>query len=486
MGRRKTFHTVVALLLALGALGGLMALLRAWGAGTPVAWAGGGTVRYVAPTGDDAGNDCTHPGNPCRTIQHAVDVAQPGDEIRVAAGTYTDLHARPAPPGYYGVAPGGVITQVVYITKSVVIRGGYSLSQWNTPNPRANPTVLDAQQKGRGMVIAGEITPTVEGLRIVAGRAISVGGGVYILSATATLRDNVVYNNTAISGTGGGIFMSAADQSTLVNNEIYSNVAELGGGLAASGGLTVTIRGNNVHDNRASNGGGGVSLGAGGSYYFHDNDIYGNQATDGNGGGVSIAAAGTYVSATNNLVHDNRAGAAGGGIDVLAAFGVAQFSGDSIYANRAITGGGLHAVMALGVAHLVDVRLYDNQAQQSGGGAYLAGSWAASALTGTHVYSNSAGWDGGGLFLEFVLGGADLFGNYVYGNRAGRDGGGLLGSFALASLDSTIEKDPGEARHHRPKYWRRRERHPRLPDQHRAGIQHHHRQPHRRHHGGLK
>ncbi|HHH40985.1 MAG TPA: hypothetical protein ENK56_03150, partial [Chloroflexi bacterium] len=209
-----------------------------------------------------------------------------------------------------------------------------------------------------------------------------------------------------------------------------------GGGLATSGGLTVTIQGNKIYDNRAGNNGGGGFFGAGGSYYFRDNDVYGNQAPDGNGGGMSIVAVVTYVSATNNLVHDNLAGTAGGGIDVVAIIGGAEFSGDSVYANKAITGGGLHAAMFFGVANLVDVRLYDNQAQQSGGGAFLSGGFAASALTGTHVYSNSAGWDGGGMFFNFG-GSVDLYGNYVYGNRAGRDGGGVFSSLGSADLNST-------------------------------------------------
>jgi len=69
-------------------------------------------VRYVAPGGTDEGNDCRHSENPCATLQHAVDVAHGGDELRVAAGTYTGPHGRPAPPGYSGST---VVTQVVFI-----------------------------------------------------------------------------------------------------------------------------------------------------------------------------------------------------------------------------------------------------------------------------------------------------------------------------------------------------------------------------------
>jgi hypothetical protein len=44
--------------------------------------------RLVAPAGVDGANSCTSSGSPCATIQHAVDVAGPGDSIEVAAAVY--------------------------------------------------------------------------------------------------------------------------------------------------------------------------------------------------------------------------------------------------------------------------------------------------------------------------------------------------------------------------------------------------------------
>ena len=65
----------------------LVAAVLVGGAGAAVA-----IPRYVAPspTGNDIGgaNDCLSPFAPCATIQHAIDVADPTDVLRIAGGTF--------------------------------------------------------------------------------------------------------------------------------------------------------------------------------------------------------------------------------------------------------------------------------------------------------------------------------------------------------------------------------------------------------------
>jgi hypothetical protein len=82
-------------------------------------------VRYVTTDGNDGGgtNSCTSISTPCRTLQQAVNVATSGDEIRVATGIYTGVQARSG------------VTQVVYIDKTVTVRGGYTTTDWTTPYP---------------------------------------------------------------------------------------------------------------------------------------------------------------------------------------------------------------------------------------------------------------------------------------------------------------------------------------------------------------
>ena len=47
-------------------------------------------MRYVAPSGDDMGNECSVATNPCRTIGHAILSSYGGDTIVAAAGAYDE------------------------------------------------------------------------------------------------------------------------------------------------------------------------------------------------------------------------------------------------------------------------------------------------------------------------------------------------------------------------------------------------------------
>ena len=50
----------------------------------------GNTTRYVSTSGSDVFNNCTVEADACATMAHAVNRANAGDTLDLAAGTYTE------------------------------------------------------------------------------------------------------------------------------------------------------------------------------------------------------------------------------------------------------------------------------------------------------------------------------------------------------------------------------------------------------------
>jgi hypothetical protein len=348
-------------------------------------------------------------------VQAAVDFASGGDIIKVATGVYTDVHMRPR----NDVTTTGVVTQVVYISKSITIQGGYTttLGGWTTPYPITQPTTLDAQRQGRVLYITGNISPTIEGLRITAGNATGLrgdpegygaGGGVYIISATVTLSNSHVFSNTAgdggssnvRGGPGGGIYstgMLILADSTVSHNAtsggiLYSGVSGgSGGGIYNSGVLILD------HSTVINN-----STGDGGS------QPYGFAGSGGFGGGIYSNG---VLTITDSSVCGNSTGDGG-------------YSNNIMDGGNGGSGGGVynHAGMPMSIINTIVCSNHtgdgaDHNGQGgSGGGIYNGGTLM---LDRSTVISNSTGWGGGG-------------GEFDYG-ASGGPGGGI---YSLGPLDS--------------------------------------------------
>jgi uncharacterized repeat protein (TIGR01451 family) len=398
-------------------------------------------TRYVATSGVDTG-DCSNNISPCRTVQYAVDIADEGNTIKVAAGVYTSTSSRSAPLGYSGPT---VITQAVYITKSLMLKGSYTTTNWITSNPNANPTVLDAQKQGRVVFIAGDISPTIEGFRIIGGEAADLGGqpeftfdndaggGIYILTATANLVNNTIMSNTVTfdqgyARNGGAGLYLAYSKATLDGNNIIYNVTTPGSGMNAGngGGLLLyksnaMLTGNLVSQNTANCGGGfylkesapilisntiscnTASYGAGGGLYLSNsgalltgNLIISNTVGYGNGGGLSLYESGG--SLVGNIVSGNWAQGAfgvsgGGGLDLYRSSPL--FMRNAINHNRTSElGGGL--LLTESDAVFVNNSIDDNQANKAGSGIYVSSS--SPHLLHTTIARNIGG-DGTGIYV---------------------------------------------------------------------------------------
>jgi hypothetical protein len=300
----------------------------------------GATTRYVATTGSDTGNDCSESNNPCATVQYSVDVANEGDEIRVAEGTYTGVSGRPAPSGYNGPS---VITQVLYISKSLDINGGYDITNWITSTPNTNPSILDAQGNGRVIFIGTGATVNLNGLIVENGNAIGlkgsfvdVGGGMHILTSTVNIINSTISNNDAgnisnMPSMGGGIF-SYDSSLTLIGNTIISNTTNL---LAAGIRLEKSqaeIVNNIIQGNKTrfccpfSSAGGGLSADLS-DLSIEGNLFISNQAEEGS----ALIISSSQASLSSNIFANNLDGSiANDGKGVILDDGIYEFTNNVI------------------------------------------------------------------------------------------------------------------------------------------------------------
>jgi uncharacterized repeat protein (TIGR01451 family) len=325
------------------------------------------------------------------TVQAAVDAStRPTDVVKVAG------HCA-------GVQVRAGMRQTIYLSKTVTIRGGYTTTDWATPYPITQPTTLDALGQGRVLYITGDVSPTVEGVRITGGHTAGDGGGVYIITATATISNNWVFSNTA-DFQGGGLYLSHS-AATLSGNTVISNstaaIGWAGGGLSLEYSAA-TLSGNIIRGNTASTSAGGY------------------------GGGLYLVY--SPATLTSNTITSNTAHS-GGGLFLWASD--ATISGNTVSYNTARDGGGL--LVFDSTARLRDNTVSGNNAANVGGGLIL-GLHSDPILSGNTVSSNTA-WIGGGLYIDALN--ANLDGNTVISNTAGY-GGGLYLGFSPATLTNTI------------------------------------------------
>ncbi|MGD9098951.1 MAG: choice-of-anchor Q domain-containing protein [Anaerolineae bacterium] len=272
-------------------------------------------TRFVASDGDDA-NDCSSIEQRCRTVQRAIDVAEPLDEIWVATGTYT-----------------GTAGTVADIEKSVTLLGGWDAG-FTVRDSTLNPTTLDAQGAGRVMYIHGHISPTIDGFTITGGNASNTsdyaayGGGIHSRDANPIITHNVITGNVASDspdahGRGGGLYLRNSSASAVVSgNHILSNTASTGY-YGYGGGLFLdrseaSVSHNIVRDNLASS----ADQGSGGGVYLtispatlRGNIISGNVASiaeSGQGGGLVLYH--SPATLDGNYIINNVSPGGGGGL----------------------------------------------------------------------------------------------------------------------------------------------------------------------------
>jgi hypothetical protein len=426
-----------------------------------------GSTRYVATTGVDGLNNCSVAILPCLTVQHAADQSMAGDEIRIAGGAYS------------GVSVRDTVTQVVYISQSLTLRGGYTTTDsFATSDPNLSPTILDAElNNARVMFITGtSATSDIENLTIQNGKISGSGfdcpdagcGGGLFVNGTLSLTNVTVMSSTAFTDGGGAWVGGAAILSSgMFQNNTASGIIGRGGGLFVQGVLALT--GTQFLSNTASRYGGGafangattldrglflnnlaIEYGGGGGLFANSTLMLTGTQFLSNTAGYACSGAGAYANgaATLNigLFQNNTASNSGGGAWVggaatlngglfqnntasgadgggglysngtLALTGT-QFLSNTAYGSGGVGGGGV----LVSDAATLNGGLFQNNTDSTGNG---GGLWAYNtlALTGTRFLSNTTGYSGGGLWAISTL---TLTDTQFLGNTAGGNGGGL-------------------------------------------------------------
>lgn len=304
-------------------------------------------------------------------LQSALSVAMDGDEIWVAAGSYTPTN--------------GIDRTISFVLKNgVALYGGFAGTETSRGQRdwSAHETVLSGNIGAPGTntdnsyhVVVGSgtnATAVLDGFTVLGGYADGgsheqkSGGGMLIYNGSPTVRNCLFLENTA-EYHGGGMFIWWDQSSPSVTNCTFSgNSANWGGGMCAYLSGAPRITDCTFSQNSASGYGGGMHIHDGGPEVV--NSLFWANSAQHDGGGVYTEGGSKPKSFTGCTFSQNSAGENGGGL-------YGQHSGTGL------------AVTAC--------TFFGNNAQTFGGGMY---NWAASSPAVTNcTFSGNGSTEGGGM-----------------------------------------------------------------------------------------
>ena len=237
------------------------------------------------------------------TLDNALAMAEDGDVVHLAAGTYKPQVAL----DYNGAAEQDEFKNFL-IDKNITLIGGYPETPSNgaVADASVNKTVLDGDSKAyHTLIVAAPMTSdkkiVINGITVKGGNATNSdltaslngntlnggqGAGIALVGTSAELLNVVVSNN--IAGGAGGVF-TAASKVKMVNCTITENLVNggNGGGAWFSSGSNIEMDGCVISNNTAVNAAGLYMYTASGkdfSAVIKNTSVTGNTATTNYGG----------------------------------------------------------------------------------------------------------------------------------------------------------------------------------------------------------
>jgi parallel beta-helix repeat protein len=276
------------------------------------------------------------------TIQEAIDHALNGDTVLVSPGTYAE--------------------NIDFLGKGITLT--------STDGPDA--TVIDGCNQGSVVKFVNDekSNSVLEGFTLTNGSGTFdgyygyLGGGIYCLKSSPTIKANrIEWNTTDI---GGGIFYRNGASPLITNNKVFNNTAyKVGGGILAMGNCTGIISNNEISFNFGNASSGGIGLTGSCSPAIAGNVLEGNYA-GGPGGGIYCHNH-SSPAIENNLILCNEAVEAGGGISCWDT-SEPEIVNNTLYRNIAGTYGGGICCRESSSPVVTNNTLLENQAYTGGGG----------------------------------------------------------------------------------------------------------------------
>lgn len=309
---------------------------------------------------------------------------------------------------------------------------------------------------GGGIMLAGGSLTIQNGSEISANSASQNGGGIYSNNGAVTLTDSVIAQNSASGGGGialnqpsatlvmtnsqilhnsgtapgptsfpGGGILVITGSATINSGLISGNTAYRGAGILVSNG-TATINGGTLTDNESNYGGAVYVRQSGALLTINGGSITANRSVATIfGGGAFYIFQGSVVQ-NGGEVSNNTAVNYGGAMEVR--FGSYTMNGGTLSGNSAGSWGG--AIYNDGGTVTINSGTLVGNSSSSNGGAIATGSASVNTLTNATLSSNSAA-AGGGLYNTgtTTLNNVTIFGN---------SGGGLNQQGGTMSLGNSI------------------------------------------------
>ena len=399
------------------------------------------------------------PSTIANKIQGAVDAAQSGDTINLAAGTYNENvninkgltlkgSGNPTANSFslnaiLGTGSGGITAPIVNVNPVAKIQDGITLaSSGGTVNVAAG-TYNENVNINKGLTLKGSGNPTANSFSLNAILGTGSGGitapivnvnpvakiqdGITLASsggtvnvAAGTYNENVQIDKsltvqgagadkTTVNGLGGSVFAigetNPKTAATLSGMTIKGGSADYGGGIYNEG--TATLSGLVVSGNTAHNDGGGI-----------------------------FNRYGSTLTVTGSTLSKNTAGGFGGGVYN---YGTTTVTGSTISGNTAKLGGGVYNI---GTGTVTGSTISGNTANNNGGGianyGYFVGSTYQLATLdvadSTIISGNSATGYGGGITNDGTV---NVIDSTLSGNT-GLYGGGIYNDGNMKATTSTL------------------------------------------------